>query len=281
MSTKDPDEPKPQRVQVTEEVPAENEMFRGKRRTVTLPLDGASDANLREFYQKLEDSERIDTAFAHKLISDLAAIEAKLDELGYPPPRGRYIVQDDHWGALPEDWNLSLAEEHGARSQVVDPAAPYGIETGSDYIKRRAEVFSLPWWLGHLGYLLIRILSETDLNRALNLTLQYGGDRQRYRDQFAHLENSILGRERREHNREIGRRSKRRRWADILAKQVTSWEEIPDSSDPLEIETLEADLRIYRDGKNVICVIDGREKKLARSTFEKNYLRPALRQRGQ
>ena len=195
MSTKDPDEPKPQRVQVTEEVPAENEMFRDKRRTVTPPIDGASDANLREFYQKLEDSERIDTTFAHKLISDLAAIEAKLDELGYPPPRGRYIVQDDHWGALPEDWNLSLAEEHGARSQDVDPAAPYGIETGSYYIKRRAEVFSLPWWLGHLGDLLIRILSETDVNRALNLTLQYGGDRQRYRDQHGYLAEIQHGRE--------------------------------------------------------------------------------------
>ena len=195
MSKDNDNKPRRRRLKVTEEALGENEMFRVKRRTVTLPLDGASDANLREFYQKLEDSERIDTTFAHKLISDLAAIEAKLDELGYPPPRGRYIIQDDHWGALPEDWNLSLAEEHGARSQVVDPAAPYGIETGFDYIKCRAEVLSLPWWLGHLGDLLIRILSETDLNRALNLTLQYGGDRQRYRDQHGYLAEIQHGRE--------------------------------------------------------------------------------------
>ena len=89
------------------------------------------------------------------------------------------------------------------------------------------------------------------------------------------------GRHQREENSERGRKPKRRRWADELADMVGSWDEIPKSSKPLEIETLECDLILYRDGERVVCSIEGKESSLARSTFEKRYLRPSLKLRGQ
>lgn len=98
---------------------------------------------------------------------------------------------------------------------------------------------------------------------------------------IAHEDNAISGRKQRESNRRKGKQSKRRKWAEELADLITSWDEIPDSHDPLVVDALEADRKIFRDGENVVCVVDGKETKLARITFEKRYLRPSLKSRGQ
>jgi hypothetical protein len=78
---------------------------------------------------------------------------------------------------------------------------------------------------------------------------------------------------------------KPKEWATILAAEVDSWLEIPDSAhSALEVERLEFDLRLYRDGKRVVCLINDGEgtktSELAKSTFEKYYLRPSLKKRG-
>ena len=82
------------------------------------------------------------------------------------------------------------------------------------------------------------------------------------------------------------RRSRQKKqWAQDLAAEIRSWEEIPEQHNcPLEIETLEATLKFYRDGDKVVCLIkDGegtRTSDLAESTFKRYYLRPALKERG-
>ena len=79
-------------------------------------------------------------------------------------------------------------------------------------------------------------------------------------------------------NKGKGEMPKRRLWADDLAAVITCWEDIPESYAPMEIETDQADLTIYRDGNNVVCKIANdrgeRTQKLAKSTFEKRYLLP-------
>ncbi len=85
--------------------------------------------------------------------------------------------------------------------------------------------------------------------------------------------------------RKITKKDKRRKWADILAEQIAVWEDISESFDPMEIETDQAELTIYRDGDSVICKIADdrgeRTQKLARSTFEKRYLQPIMKKAGQ
>ncbi len=61
--------------------------------------------------------------------------------------------------------------------------APHRIETGANYIKRRAEALLRPWWLGRLGELIIQILDEPDPDRRLTLTLLLGEERQRFNQQ--------------------------------------------------------------------------------------------------
>ena len=273
MNTDDPNKPKRRRLQVTEDAFGKNEMSRVKRRAVALPLREASEDDLQEFDENVHGSDSADMPFESRLICDLAAIEARLDELDLPPPRGWVEVRKDNsWAPLSEDKSARMVVGRGTMAEIHDPEASVWIETSVNYIKRRAEAFSLPWWLGHLGELIICILDESDPDKHRTLILSYGSDRQRYRDQQGHLDNAVLGRERREHNVKNAKQPKRRWWADILAERVSSWDEIPDSRNPLEIETLEADLIFYRDGKHVICAINGKEKKLARSTFEKRYL---------
>lgn len=82
--------------------------------------------------------------------------------------------------------------------------------------------------------------------------------------------------ERSRHQRsDAGRKCKRKKWAITLANVISSWEDIPESTCPLEIEGLERDFLIYRDGDTVCCV-DGSTGQaignLKRSTFQKNYL---------
>ena len=71
----------------------------------------------------------------------------------------------------------------------------------------------------------------------------------------------------------------------LLAAEVGAWEDIPaEHYEALEIETMEYELKFYRDGNKVACIIedgDGtRTSKLAKSTFERHYLRPALKSPG-
>ena len=188
MSTGDHDKPRRRRLNATEEALGENEMFRVKRRTVTLPLDGASEDDLREFAEHMQNNEQTEIPFLLRLVSDLAAIEAKLDELECPPPRGWVQVREDHsWVPLSEDDSARIAAEHGTMVEGHNPNTGLRIETGANYIKRRAEALSLPWWLGRLGDLIIRILDEPDPNRERTLILRYGRDQQRYLDQHGHL----------------------------------------------------------------------------------------------
>jgi hypothetical protein len=81
-----------------------------------------------------------------------------------------------------------------------------------------------------------------------------------------------------------GRNPKKRGWAEILAAQISCWADIPGPHDPIELDGDDADFKIYRDGEKVVCRIrDGkgeREENLAKSSFEKRYLRPALQKRG-
>lgn len=101
-------------------------------------------------------------------------------------------------------------------------------------------------------------------------------------DQFAKLwPDAKSGRKGKQQRSDAGKKRKRRHWAELLADQISAWDEIPESLCPLEIDTLQADLLIYRDGDKVVCAVDGSESHLARSSFEKRYLGPALRKRGQ
>ncbi len=179
MSTDDQDKPKRRQLRVTEEVLGENEMYRVRRREVALHLEGASEADLREFDEYVLGVGSEDIPFERRLRRDLAAIEATLGKDGYPPPRGWVLVKDDHWGVFPEDWNLATAAAYGSMVEVLDPDAPHRIETGANYIKRRAEALSPPWWLGRLGEVIVRILDEPDPDKRLTLTLLLGEERRR------------------------------------------------------------------------------------------------------
>lgn len=286
MSTGDHDKPTSRQLHVTEGVLGKNEMSRVKRRTVTRPLREASEDDLQEF-EHLHHSPQLDIPFDERLIGDLEAIEAHLDELKWPPPRGWVCVTEDHsWKPLPEDISARIAAEYGAMVEGPAPAAGLRIFPGASYIKRYAEALSLPWWLGPLGELIIQIFNETDPNKLLNRTLDYGCDRQRYLDQQGHLDNATFGHDTRESNRRKGEQSKRRPWAEILAEQITSWEDIPtDRDDALEIWGAHGEYRIFREGDKVICYHTDEkgstERSLKRSSFEKRYLGPSLKARGQ
>jgi hypothetical protein len=84
VSSGDPDTPKRQRLLVTEEAPGENEIFRFKHRAVTLRLEDASEANLRELDYQLHSIEQDDIPLLLRLGSDLVAIQTRLDELERP-----------------------------------------------------------------------------------------------------------------------------------------------------------------------------------------------------
>ncbi len=188
MNTDDPNKPKRRRLQVTEDAPGENEMFRVKRRTVTLPLKGGSEADLQEFDENVHGSDSADMPFESRLIRDLAAIEARLDELDLPPPRGWVEVRkDDSWAPVPEDKSARMVIGRGTMVEWHGPEASVWIETSVNYIKRRAKVYSLPWWLGHLGERIICILDESDPDKHRTFILSYGSERQQYLDQQGHL----------------------------------------------------------------------------------------------
>jgi len=277
VSADSDNKPKRPRPHVTEETPGKNEMSRVKRRTVTLPLREASEDDLQEF-EHLHHSPQLDIPFDERLIGDLEAIEAHLDELKWPPPRGWVCITEDHsWKPLPEDISARIAAEYGAMVEGPAPAAGLRIVLGASYIKRHAEALSLPWWLGHLGEMIIQIFNETDPNKLLNRTLDYGCDRQRYLDQHGHLDNATFGRERREHNVNIAKRPKRRLWAVALAEKITAWEEIPDDRDEaLEIWDANGEYRIFRDGDTLVCNHSHKngttEYTLKKSSFLKRYL---------
>ena len=187
MSADSDNKPKRQRLRVTEETPGKNEMSRVKRRTVTLPLREASEDDLQEF-EHLHNSDSADMPFESRLIRDLAAIEARLDELDLPPPRGWVEVRkDDSWAPVPEDKSARMVIERGTMVEMHDPEASVWIETSDNFIKRRAKAYSLPWWLGYLGELIICIIDEPDPDKHRTLILSYGSDRQRYLDQQGHL----------------------------------------------------------------------------------------------
>ncbi len=80
-----------------------------------------------------------------------------------------------------------------------------------------------------------------------------------------------------QHSTKIGRNKKRRKWADLLAEQIDSWEDIPeDCEDPLEIWTGDGEYRIFRDGGKVVCIHNHKkgsdEKELKKRSFIRGYL---------
>jgi len=67
-----------------------------------------------------------------------------------------------------------------------------------------------------------------------------------------------------------GSSSKRKAWAEWAAQQVSRFDDLPDTTDdPLEYGMHD----VYRDGDRVVCFGDGKDDSLARSTFEKRYLK--------
>lgn len=185
VSADNEDKPKRQRLRVTEETPGKNEMYKVRRRKVVLDPEGASETDLQEFKNQLHAS--VDMPFEMELALYLEAIEAELDELDLPPPRGWVQVRKDHsWASVPEGWNVD----------EIDPDAAYWIEAGASYIKQCTKLYSRPWWLGHLGDLIIRIYDESDPARLLEHTLRFGADRQRFRAQHGHLADIRCGADR-------------------------------------------------------------------------------------
>jgi hypothetical protein len=188
VSNDNSDKPRQRRLNVTEEALGENEMSRVKRRTVTLPLKGASEADLREFRERLDHNEQAETL--SRLLDDsyLAAIDKWLVEFAYPPIRGWVRVHEDgSWEPLPDDLNAKLAAEHDTLAEGCDPNTGLRIEAGVNYTKRHAEPHSQPWWLAHLGDLIMTIRSERDPKKLLVLVFTLGRDYQRYLDQHVHL----------------------------------------------------------------------------------------------
>jgi hypothetical protein len=188
VSNDDSDKPSQRRLNVTEEALGENEMSRVKRRTVTQPLKGASEARLREFRERLDHNEQAETL--SRLLDDsyFAAIDKWLVEFAYPPIRGWVRVREDgSWEPLPDGFNARLAAEHDRLAEGRDPNSGLRIEAGVNYTKRHAEPHSQPWWLAHLGDLIMTIRSERDPKKLLVLVFTLGRDYQRYLDQHVHL----------------------------------------------------------------------------------------------
>ncbi len=80
--------------------------------------------------------------------------------------------------------------------------------------------------------------------------------------------------------RRRGGKGKRRKWAEALAAQITSWEDIPeDREEPLEIWTGSGEYRIFRDGDEVFCIHHHEkgmtEKSLKKRSFTRGYLNQA------
>lgn len=130
MSADEQEKRKSRRLQFSEAMLAENEMFRVLRRETALHLERATEADLEEFERALCGSDASDLPFAEILRRDLAAIEKKLDELGLPPPRGWVLVMNGEWGPLPEEGNQEILKEFGPMMELIDARAPYRIETG-------------------------------------------------------------------------------------------------------------------------------------------------------
>lgn len=84
-----------------------------------------------------------------------------------------------------------------------------------------------------------------------------------------------------------GSRPKRQRWAEATAEMLASkrhvdeaaaWSALPKDAAPWEFETDEADFEVYADGDDLIAVNSDTRKEqrtLKKSTFLKNYYRPA------
>ena len=188
MSDDDEDKPKRERLRVTEEALGKNEMSKVKRRTATLPQKGASEDDLREFHERRHHSEQ--AGILSRLLDDsyLAAIDKWLVEFAYPPIRGWVGVHEDgSWEPLPDGFNARLAAEHDRLAEGRDPNTGLRIEAGVNYTKRHAKPHSLPWWLAHLGDLIMTIRSELDPKKLLVLVFTLGRDYQRYLDQHVHL----------------------------------------------------------------------------------------------
>ncbi len=86
-----------------------------------------------------------------------------------------------------------------------------------------------------------------------------------------------------------GSANKRNVWADELAKQLKEeypkctrdqiWNKLPksyDDNNPLEIETAEADYKVYRDGNKLVArnTETGEESSITKSTFFRKYFPP-------
>ena len=146
------------------------------------------------------------------------------------------------------------------------------------YLEDEFGYQSFEWYAGRIIELFHQALEDQNIPAAIELGYLMHQFKFKFEEEHERL--AISGINEIERNREKGKRPKRRKWADELAELIISWDEIPDSNDPLIIETLETDLKIYRDGEDVVCAADGNVTKLARTTFERRYLRPSLKRRG-
>jgi len=86
-----------------------------------------------------------------------------------------------------------------------------------------------------------------------------------------------------------GSKNKRREWAELMADELAgngytenqAWNAVPDSDHAFEAETDKAEYRVYADGEKIVAldVNTQDEQTLTRSTFIKNYYRPARKNR--
>ncbi len=185
-----------------------------------------------------------------------------LEKRGLPYLDKTIVIEGDNWRYLRD----------GESEIDVARCAP---TTGlSLFFEGKCGFQSLEWYAGKIIELAHQAFDKQNIPAAIELGYRM------YELKFKEVREglAISGITQREDNRERGKKPKRRWWADEVAQRITSWEDIPESFSPMEIETDQADLTIYRDGNNVVCKIADdrgeRTQKLARSTFEKRYLLP-------
>lgn len=191
------------------------------------------------------------------------------------------LVSLKWWLEAAEKQAFSIAANHRLPEILelqTDPAWQQFIEEAFDLERHKADFREVKAYL-RAAEMSDGNADEDALERA-EAILRHFDNRRMYLSDMVARWDAAKGQLARKQRSDAGRTPKRRKWAEALAERISSWEEIPESFNPMEIETTERDFEIYRDGEYVFGIdADTREDlgKLKRTSFKKYYLAPIRR----
>lgn len=109
-------------------------------------------------------------SFSERLTAWWICIEVGLEELGWPPPRGRVFVQDDAWAPVPKEWEECWNVDVPANVEAPER----NIETGMNFTLRRAVPLSKEYWLVSIAKQIEKIRNASDPDLQLSHSFDLG-----------------------------------------------------------------------------------------------------------